>query len=187
MWNIDYLRLKVVVFKEGVSSPISCLGPAVMLCTHSECQCLYCQTRTAFFVSELQLHSSLSLLCSPIFLFYCSWGEVSASIFVCMQQLQCVVVTLTLEHIWTSTLSIFSSRFRENRHVSVGAEKWLDIELWDTTKECFDALKSRGYSIAATHVGTKAVRNSPHFGFLLLWFHISPLAVFSLGSNEISF
>ncbi|CAM8987589.1 unnamed protein product [Rhodiola kirilowii] len=50
-----------------------------------------------------------------------------------------------------------SKRFRENRHVSVGAEKWLDIELWESTKECFDALKSRGYCIAATHVGTKAV------------------------------
>ncbi|CAM8994429.1 unnamed protein product [Rhodiola kirilowii] len=50
-----------------------------------------------------------------------------------------------------------SKRFRENRHVSVGAEKWLDNELWESTKECFDALKSRGYCIAATHVGTKAV------------------------------
>uniref|UniRef100_A0A7N0T933 tRNA/rRNA methyltransferase SpoU type domain-containing protein n=1 Tax=Kalanchoe fedtschenkoi TaxID=63787 RepID=A0A7N0T933_KALFE len=50
-----------------------------------------------------------------------------------------------------------SKRFRENRNVSVGAEKWLDIELWDSTKECFDALKSRGYCIAATHVETKAV------------------------------
>ncbi|CAM8979663.1 unnamed protein product [Rhodiola kirilowii] len=50
-----------------------------------------------------------------------------------------------------------SKRFRENRNVSMGAQKWLDIELWDSTKECFDALKSRGYCIAATHVGTKAV------------------------------
>ncbi|GAB4827332.1 hypothetical protein Ancab_034219 [Ancistrocladus abbreviatus] len=50
-----------------------------------------------------------------------------------------------------------SKRYRDNRHVSMGAEKWLDIELWDSTRECFDVLKSRGYRIATTHVGTEAV------------------------------
>lgn len=50
-----------------------------------------------------------------------------------------------------------SKRYRENRHVSMGAEKWLDIELWDSTKECFEVLKSRGYRIATTHVGMDAV------------------------------
>lgn len=39
----------------------------------------------------------------------------------------------------------------------MGAEKWLDIELWDSTKECFKMLKSRGYRIATTHVGMDAV------------------------------
>lgn len=39
----------------------------------------------------------------------------------------------------------------------MGAEKWLDIELWDSTKECFETLKSRGYRIATTHVGIDAV------------------------------
>lgn len=39
----------------------------------------------------------------------------------------------------------------------MGAEKWLDIELWDSTKECFEMLKSRGYRIATTHVGIDAV------------------------------
>lgn len=41
----------------------------------------------------------------------------------------------------------------------MGAEKWLDIELWDSTKECFDALKLRGYRIATTHVRIDAVKN----------------------------
>ncbi|KAF4353012.1 hypothetical protein G4B88_010001 [Cannabis sativa] len=50
-----------------------------------------------------------------------------------------------------------SKRYRENRHVSMGAEKWLDIELWDTIEECFEALKLRGYRIATTHVGMDAV------------------------------
>ncbi|BBN68178.1 tRNA/rRNA methyltransferase SpoU family protein [Prunus dulcis] len=35
--------------------------------------------------------------------------------------------------------------------------KWLDIELWDSTPECFEVLKSRGYRIATTHVGMDAV------------------------------
>lgn len=48
-------------------------------------------------------------------------------------------------------------RYKDNRHVSMGAEKWLDIELWDSTKECFKMLKSRGYRIATTHVGMDAV------------------------------
>ncbi|KAJ9562101.1 hypothetical protein OSB04_007261 [Centaurea solstitialis] len=48
-------------------------------------------------------------------------------------------------------------RYREHRHVSMGAEKWLDIELWDTTEECFEVLKSRGYRIATTHVGMETV------------------------------
>lgn len=48
-------------------------------------------------------------------------------------------------------------RYRENRHVSMGAEKWLDIELWDSPQDCFQVLKSRGYRIATTHVGMDAV------------------------------
>ncbi|GFZ19273.1 tRNA/rRNA methyltransferase (SpoU) family protein [Actinidia rufa] len=50
-----------------------------------------------------------------------------------------------------------SKRYRDNRHVSMGAEKWLDIELWDSTQDCFKILKSRGYRIATTHVGIDAV------------------------------
>ncbi|KAG8477289.1 hypothetical protein CXB51_030249 [Gossypium anomalum] len=49
------------------------------------------------------------------------------------------------------------SRYRENRHVSMGAEKWLDIELWNSPMECFKVLKSRAYRIATTHVGMDAV------------------------------
>ncbi|KAK7394448.1 hypothetical protein VNO78_14976 [Psophocarpus tetragonolobus] len=50
-----------------------------------------------------------------------------------------------------------NKRYKDNRHVSMGAEKWLDIELWDSTKECFKMLKSRGYRIATTHVGMDTV------------------------------
>nr|AAR88654.1 rRNA methylase-like protein [Viscum album] len=50
-----------------------------------------------------------------------------------------------------------SKRYRENRHVSMGAEKWLDIELWDSTQECFRNLKSRGYRIVTAHLESDAV------------------------------
>ncbi|XAR51694.1 tRNA (guanosine(18)-2'-O)-methyltransferase [Bertholletia excelsa] len=50
-----------------------------------------------------------------------------------------------------------SKRYRDNRHVSMGAEKWLDIELWNSPQDCFKVLKSRGYRIATTHLGRDAV------------------------------
>ncbi|XP_015694918.2 tRNA (guanosine(18)-2'-O)-methyltransferase [Oryza brachyantha] len=50
-----------------------------------------------------------------------------------------------------------NKRYRDNRHVSMGAEKWLDIELWNSTAECFDALKRRGYRIATTYLGNDSV------------------------------
>ncbi|KAL3844630.1 hypothetical protein ACJIZ3_002033 [Penstemon smallii] len=50
-----------------------------------------------------------------------------------------------------------SKRYKDNHHVGMGAEKWLDIELWSSVKECFGVLKSRGYRIATAHLGTEAV------------------------------
>ncbi|KAF7014996.1 hypothetical protein CFC21_028913 [Triticum aestivum] len=50
-----------------------------------------------------------------------------------------------------------NKRYRDNRHVSMGAEKWLDIELWSSPAECFDALKKRGYRIACTSLGSDSV------------------------------
>ncbi|CAH8327336.1 unnamed protein product [Eruca vesicaria subsp. sativa] len=35
----------------------------------------------------------------------------------------------------------------------MGAEKWLDIELWETPKECFKVLKTRVYRIATNSFG----------------------------------
>ncbi|CAN6565739.1 unnamed protein product [Malus baccata var. baccata] len=43
-------------------------------------------------------------------------------------------------------ISCDSKRYRNNHHVSMGAEKWLDIEIWNFTAECFEVLKSRSYS-----------------------------------------
>lgn len=51
----------------------------------------------------------------------------------------------------------------------MGAEKWLDIELWDSAKDCFQVLKSRGYRIATTHVGIDAVMNLYLFLVLIVF------------------
>lgn len=62
-------------------------------------------------------------------------------------------------------------RYRNNRHVSMGAEKWLDIELWDTPKECFKVLKSRGYRIATTHLGMDTVNSLKIFVLIFFFSH----------------
>ncbi|KAJ3673137.1 hypothetical protein LUZ60_006511 [Juncus effusus] len=54
-------------------------------------------------------------------------------------------------------ISCDKKRYRDNRHVSMGAEKWLDIELWDSPAICFRALRNRGYRIATTHLGPDSV------------------------------
>ncbi|CAN6470131.1 unnamed protein product [Victoria cruziana] len=50
-----------------------------------------------------------------------------------------------------------SKRYRENRNVSMGSEKWLDLELWNSTQDCFKVLKSRGYRVATACVGSHTV------------------------------
>ncbi|BBN15946.1 tRNA (guanosine-2'-O-)-methyltransferase [Marchantia polymorpha subsp. ruderalis] len=48
-------------------------------------------------------------------------------------------------------------RYRENPRTSMGAEKWLDVEKWDSTAPCLEALKARGYRIAVTHIADDTV------------------------------
>jgi tRNA G18 (ribose-2'-O)-methylase SpoU len=48
-------------------------------------------------------------------------------------------------------------RYRENTRTSAGAEKWLDMERWDDTTTCFEALKARGFRIAVTHIAEDTV------------------------------
>lgn len=40
--------------------------------------------------------------------------------------------------------------FHVNREISMGASKWLDIHAHDTTKECIQDLKQKGYRVVAT-------------------------------------
>ena len=45
-----------------------------------------------------------------------------------------------------------SERFKSANRVTQGADKWLDVVRWQSSKECALDLKSRGYKIYATHL-----------------------------------
>ncbi|MDX1741901.1 MAG: RNA methyltransferase, partial [Rhodothermales bacterium] len=47
--------------------------------------------------------------------------------------------------------------YKQSRRTSQGAEKWLDLRVWDDTAGCIRALKDRGYRIAVTESGPDAV------------------------------
>lgn len=42
--------------------------------------------------------------------------------------------------------------FKEANRVTQGAEKWLEVTLWDNTRDCLAALKSQGYRLLVTHM-----------------------------------
>ncbi|KAH9298697.1 hypothetical protein KI387_030379, partial [Taxus chinensis] len=50
-----------------------------------------------------------------------------------------------------------TKRYKQNRNVGMGSEKWLDIEQWETTRECFEVLRLRGYRIAVACIGSDTV------------------------------
>ena len=47
--------------------------------------------------------------------------------------------------------------YKQSRRTSQGAEKWLDLRVWNNTAGCIRALKDRGYRIAVTESGPDAV------------------------------
>ncbi len=42
--------------------------------------------------------------------------------------------------------------YKKANRVTQGADKWLDIVRWKTTRECLDELRGKGYRIVVTHV-----------------------------------
>ncbi|KAH7435783.1 hypothetical protein KP509_06G079600 [Ceratopteris richardii] len=48
-------------------------------------------------------------------------------------------------------------RYKKNRRISMGSEKWLDAELYESTEDCFTELRSRGYRIAVASAAKKSV------------------------------
>ncbi|KAL6558184.1 hypothetical protein OROMI_018534 [Orobanche minor] len=57
----------------------------------------------------------------------------------------------------TSCRATAQEVYKDNHHVSMGAEKWLDIEVWSSMRECFENLRARGYRIATAYLGTDTV------------------------------
>lgn len=53
--------------------------------------------------------------------------------------------------------SVLFCRYKKNRKVSMGTEKWLDAEMWDSSSECIATLRKRGYRIAVTHIAPDTV------------------------------
>lgn len=49
-----------------------------------------------------------------------------------------------------------NERFKNANRVSQGADKWLDVERWKSTRDCTRELKCRGYQILATHLDSRA-------------------------------
>lgn len=43
-------------------------------------------------------------------------------------------------------------KFKNANRVTQGADKWLDIVRWESTQDCIDDLRSKGYRIVVTHV-----------------------------------
>eukprot|EP00250_Pteridium_aquilinum_P003952 c14211_g1_i2 orf=112-1689(+) len=48
-------------------------------------------------------------------------------------------------------------RYKKNRKISMGSEKWLDAELFQGTEDCFEELRSRGYRVAVASVTDDSV------------------------------
>jgi tRNA (guanosine-2'-O-)-methyltransferase len=46
--------------------------------------------------------------------------------------------------------------YDRNKRISQNADKWLDVVRWTSTAACLDALRERGFSIYATHLGDGA-------------------------------
>jgi tRNA (guanosine-2'-O-)-methyltransferase len=47
-------------------------------------------------------------------------------------------------------------RYDRNKKISQNADKWLDVVRWQSTRECLEHLKARGFTIYATHLGEGA-------------------------------
>ena len=62
-----------------------------------------------------------------------------------------------------------------DREIAMGAQKWVDINRYNTTKDCISTLKGKGYTIVAT---------SPHKGTAVQDFDISKPAALFFGTER---
>jgi len=49
------------------------------------------------------------------------------------------------------------TQFKTSQRTSQGAEKWLDVQVWDTPAACARRLRARGYRVVVTHLEDAAV------------------------------
>lgn len=49
------------------------------------------------------------------------------------------------------------TQFKTSRRTSQGAEKWLDVQVWETPAACARRLRERGYRVVVTHLDDAAV------------------------------
>lgn len=49
-----------------------------------------------------------------------------------------------------------NSQFKESKRVAQGADKWLEVNRWGSTKSCIESLKADGYKVYATHLSREA-------------------------------
>ena len=61
-----------------------------------------------------------------------------------------------------------------DREIAMGAQKWVDINRYTSTKDCIQSLRGNGYKIIAT---------SPHRGKILQDFDVSERAAFFFGTE----
>jgi tRNA (guanosine-2'-O-)-methyltransferase len=48
-------------------------------------------------------------------------------------------------------------KFKEANRVTQGADKWVEVKKWKSTKSCIHALKEQGYQIYVTHLDKKSI------------------------------
>lgn len=49
------------------------------------------------------------------------------------------------------------SKLKQSQRTTAGAEKWLDVNVWDDTAECLGGFKRAGYQIVTTHLSESSV------------------------------
>lgn len=50
-----------------------------------------------------------------------------------------------------------NEKFKESQRTTAGADKWVEVTQWKSTKDCVLKLKSQGFQIVATHLSPKSV------------------------------
>lgn len=48
-------------------------------------------------------------------------------------------------------------KFKESQRTTAGADKWVELKKWKSTKECVGSLKQQGFQVVTTHLGKKSV------------------------------